>query len=756
MNAYSWGHFFPSKQTISCVHWATFSRQLISDLKLKEANEKLNIVMSLVKVMDRLTCVLPMVFNGDVVHQDMPGLVEFNEAFNIYKANIVSDCTLDKKLKETFQRQLLHETYGLPVMVISHKVIGKWIILRTPFFSLEYVITQLLSALDTSDNNNSVHMEFSFSELKSLMSSDFDRKLLELALSVGRSNRELEILNINIANGTNEIEKRITDIRELNLLAEQKAEARIDSEISSLVSAIQEDACKLEIKTGRWPVAALTDLKEKIKLKESRLEELKNIKKKETDYFKLIFQRRVQYSRDALIHERRLNKLGRAAIHKKQGAKRKLTDSDDEYVASMFNEHAGYHGLRNTATEYLGTIDRNKRIKLEDIKKYYNIRRIERGERIISKTTARRRLAPRKKSSREAKTYTGKCLISVAVPPRTLDSSNENTHFARKFRTNVEKCLFSKSKFLEEIRDIESNVKVLFKSKDDAHYVAPGTKEGFDRARQKKIYCPVDTDKRLGIPKYDFPDSTLYQTPGSHRILQKVSVESDLERDKLARDSNWDFHHVYIRPKITQDSSGITWASEDIDLIIKEPFTTSDVIENESLFSKDEFSCLRAIELEIKLFLLMQNSEDEKFIAYNSARIENLRDKLLIQASLISKWPLHGDVSIVVREVLDLLDKVLEECDRNETVFSLVPESITLITSLRTCLNLIKIPRVKPIRVDCVDSGPGQAPGQKDVMFCDKLLFRLLDSTYYCRLSLADRDSYMNYAERTNSAIRQD
>ena len=100
-----------------------------------------------------------------------------------------------------------------------------------------------------------------------------------------------------------------------------------------------------------------------------------------------------------------MKKMGRGNIVKKQGPKRKLTGSDNEYVASMFSEHAGYHGLRNTVTEFIGTVDRNKRIKLNDIKKYYDMRRSERGEKNISVSTARRRLAPRRKSSQVAKEH---------------------------------------------------------------------------------------------------------------------------------------------------------------------------------------------------------------------------------------------------------------------------------------------------------------------------------------------------------------
>jgi hypothetical protein len=462
-------------------------------------------------------------------------------------------------------------------------------------------------------------------------------------------------------------------------------------------------------------------------------------------------------SKQRLIKEQNLKKVGRSKAYVKQGAKRKLTESDDEFVASMFSEHAGYHGLRNTVTEFIGTVDRNKRIKLEDVRKYYNLRRSERGEVRISTSTARRRLAPRKKNSHASKSHIGKCLISVAVPPRTGDSSNENTHYARKFRSNLEKSLFSHLQFLPGIRYISSPSKVLFKSKDDAHYVAPGTKDGFEKARQKKIYCPKDKGEKFGIPKYDFPDSTLYQTPGSHRILQKIPqvTSEDGPEEKLARDPNWDHHNVYIRPKISQDSSGLTWSSEDVDLIIKEPFLTSTESQEECAISQERFSCLRAVQLEMKLFLLMQNSGDETFIEYNLSRLKNLQCKVQIQLEKLQKLDDH-DQSQIENKILDaatLASCMIKKIEELYCVLSSLDEFKSFTDLLQECLDDISLPPVRPIRVDLVDSGPGQAPSQKDVIFCDRLLFHLLDTNYYARVSLADHDSYMNYAERTNSAI---
>ena len=340
---------------------------------------------------------------------------------------------------------------------------------------------------------------------------------------------------------------------------------------------------------------------------------------------------------------------------------------------------------------------------------------------------------------------------SVAVPPRTENCSNENTYFARKFRSNVERSLFSQEKFLQEIRDINSNSKVLFKSKDDAHYVAPGTKAGFDRARQKKIFCPQDKHQVHGLPKYDFPDSTLYQTPGSHRLLQKIpQVTSGIE--KLARDPNFDHHHVYIRPKITQDSSGLTWSSEDVDLIIKEPFLTS-VSDPDCHLSKYQFSCLRAVQLELKLFILMQSSEDEKFLDYNLVRLRNMREKVQVQVEVLQEWAEHVEIVNKLSDIMVKAENVMKESIEKKVVFSSVSDFEQLTALIVNFLDYLSLPPVRPIRVDMVDSGPGQAPSQKDVIFCDRILFHLLDSNYYARVSLADHDSYMNYAERTNSAI---
>ena len=123
----------------------------------------------------------------------------------------------------------------------------------------------------------------------------------------------------------------------------------------------------MEIKRSFWPETAIKDLEDEIKVQEAKKEHLLEIKPEASEYCKNLLNRRIRRAKAKQVADNRLKEVGRSRVYNKQGAKRKLTDSDDEFVASMFSEHAGYHGLRNTVTEFIGTIDRSKRIKLEDI-----------------------------------------------------------------------------------------------------------------------------------------------------------------------------------------------------------------------------------------------------------------------------------------------------------------------------------------------------------------------------------------------------
>ena len=60
-------------------------------------------------------------------------------------------------------------------------------------------------------------------EIKSFMSSDFDRKLLEIAVSHGKSRSELEKLGIYFSEALEEVKEKIEELRLIAEEAERKA-----------------------------------------------------------------------------------------------------------------------------------------------------------------------------------------------------------------------------------------------------------------------------------------------------------------------------------------------------------------------------------------------------------------------------------------------------------------------------------------------------------------------------------------------------
>ncbi len=57
-------------------------------------------------------------------------------------------------------------------------------------------------------------------------------------------------------------------------------------------------------------------------------------------------------------------------------------------------------------------------------------------------------------------------------------------------------------------------------SMDDKAYVRPGTSEGFSNSRRLKILT-LAGDGAHHLPKNNWPEKLVYQTPAAHRIMTK-------------------------------------------------------------------------------------------------------------------------------------------------------------------------------------------------------------------------------------------
>ena len=138
-------------------------------------------------------------------------------------------------------------------------------------------------------------------------------------------------------------------------------------------------------------------------------------------------------------------------------------------------------------------------------------------------------------------------------PPKAEENENENTRYQRAHVNNVKMSMFSE-------KAENANEYSLIHSIDDKAYICPGASEGFSSARNQRILTLSEASKARKLPKYDWPEKMVYQTPGSHRIMTKQSVKDDAGSERLINDT--DQHFVFVRPKALIESSGSVWASE--------------------------------------------------------------------------------------------------------------------------------------------------------------------------------------------------
>lgn len=184
-----------------------------------------------------------------------------------------------------------------------------------------------------------------------------------------------------------------------------------------------------------------------------------------------------------------------------------------------------------------------RRVKVRDLKNIADVNLLQRGKKPIrSSITAWNRSRPKNVRSR----HRGKMLFCTRKPPKTEDNSNESTHYQRTHKKNVVRRLFS--------RKVGDERKYCFaRSIDDKAYVRPGTTEGFEKTRNKRILTPSANERSRQLPKYDWPEKKVYVTPSTHRILSKTSV--DVDGEKCFVDSE-DTHVVFTRPTSYVESSG--------------------------------------------------------------------------------------------------------------------------------------------------------------------------------------------------------
>lgn len=347
-------------------------------------------------------------------------------------------------------------------------------------------------------------------------------------------------------------EKFLEICQEINntlLAAQDLVSLRIHDKKERLEKEIKETDIQIDAKNSQWSEKRLNELSVKKQILEEKIRDISKLESPEETYSKQKLKQTLKRTATNLAEANRIKRRKPGA-----GASSKLDSDDEDFIAKAIEEKATYHGRRHETVMYT-----NRRVKSRDLLNIANYRLSKKGKALLkSATTVWNRSKPRRQNTIQASRHVGKGLFCTKKPPKAEDTDNVNTHHQRAHVKNVQQFFFETP---------ESTKLNLIHSMDDKAYVRPGTSEGFEKTRNIKILT-VNGDGARQLPKYDWPEQKMYQTPTAHRIMEK-NLEYVNEQPTLV--TTKDTHIVFVRPKAFVDSSGSTWASETVRLRAEEP-----------------------------------------------------------------------------------------------------------------------------------------------------------------------------------------
>lgn len=346
------------------------------------------------------------------------------------------------------------------------------------------------------------------------MDSEWDQLCLKVVLAAGRSWSETQALGLDPQTASQALEKvaSVVDTVENSMMAaKDMVNLRLQKRKETIPKGLKDLEKCIEEKRGVWSDGRLGDQGENLNTLKANLENASKLLQPSTPAERQRFHQAVKRTATSLLEENRVKRRCLGA-----GAPRVIDTDDEEFVVKCIEEKSAIHGCRHETVAYL-----DHRVKSRDLLTSANHHRRERGlKEIRSATSVWNRSRPRNKRSRQAKCHTGNGLFCTKKPPKTADSDNENIHHQRAHGQHALRFLFSED--MSHVRPY-----CFARSKDDKAYVTPGTSEGFARARNVRILTPAAARKARSLPKYDWLEPSMYQTPATHRILHRMGTSVD-------------------------------------------------------------------------------------------------------------------------------------------------------------------------------------------------------------------------------------
>ena len=290
--------------------------------------------------------------------------------------------------KTELMTDLLHDRHGLAVYVVKLEILNRGIILLRPGeFELDFFLQELSNiGLDIAgaDNQRSSGFEINRDSVQLLLNSmdmEYDKSVLKVALSLGRSRAQIDKLGIN-ADKVIKLSEKIKVVGDEVKNSFTTAEDLIRLHVREQIGQSKDDTEKLKNlllqKKDDWTKARLGDLANQLDDENQKIKHLSDIIECKDKYHKNLFTDRVKRKAVELIED---NRLKRRKLSN-QGRERLIDSDEEKLIEKLTEDKATYHCRRHHVVMYT-----HKRVKTRDLKDSLDHFRSQKGKPLIRSAT---------------------------------------------------------------------------------------------------------------------------------------------------------------------------------------------------------------------------------------------------------------------------------------------------------------------------------------------------------------------------------